>query len=347
MKMGVEWRVAIIGAGLSGASAGQALARQGASVVIFDKGRGPGGRCATRRHDAYVFDHGAQYFTARDPRFRGQVAAWVRAGAADRWRLRIGELKDGEYTPTRRSDLWVGRPGMNDLARNMLEGLDVRFDTQVQAIDRGPDGWTVAPVSGDVQRGFDQLLVTVPAPQVHSLLHQYYPEASHAAEAAIMLPCWTLMLAFHDDPIDLPFDAAKVTGEGPISWMARNSSKPRRPDNGADCWVVQANHDWSRKYIELTRSEATETLLSEFAQLCKQCSTSISGPTHATAHRWRYALAMSQTTRPCMIEPEAGLAVAGDWLSGGRIENAWLSGLAAAQALTFTRHEQVNKAAGI
>ena len=42
---------------------------QGWAVTVFDKGRGPGGRLATRRADDLRFDHGAQYFTARDPRF--------------------------------------------------------------------------------------------------------------------------------------------------------------------------------------------------------------------------------------------------------------------------------------
>lgn len=341
-----DWKVAIIGAGMAGASAGQALARQGASVVVFDRGRGPGGRCATRRQDIYRFDHGAQYFTARDPRFKDQVASWATTGMANRWHPRIGEFKDGVYTPTRRKTLWVGRPGMNDLARDMLEGLDVYFGTQVQAVDRAPDGWALTEASGEVHASFDQLLVTVPAPQVRPLLQPHYPEACEKAEATMMLPCWSLMLAF-GSPVDVPFDAAKVTGGGPVSWAARNSSKPGRPDNGLDCWVVQADHDWSREHIELTRMEATETLLSDFTRLCKQCSSSISGPVYAAAHRWRYAHAMPETTSPCMIEPETGLAVAGDWLSGGRIENAWLSGLAATDALASTKLEQINAATGV
>jgi len=346
MTRDADWKVAIIGAGIAGASAGQALKRQGASVTVLDKGRGPGGRCATRRQNALRFDHGAQYFTARDSRFRDQVAAWVKAGAADRWRPRIGVLHDGVYSPSQRNDLWVGTPGMNDLAHNLLEGLDVRLNTQVQAVDHRSGKWTLTQVSGEDHIGFDQLLVTVPAPQVQPLLHQLYPEASETAKSASMLPCWSLMLAFKN-PVDLPFDASKVEGVGPISWLARNSSKPARTGNELDCWVVQADHDWSRKNIELTCLEATEKLLGDFARICKQCSALISTPVHAAAHRWRYALATPQATRQCMIDGAIGLAVAGDWLAGGRIENAWLSGLAAAQALASARLEKVNASAGV
>lgn len=345
MSTDSEWKVAIIGAGLSGASAGQALAKQGASVALFDKGRGPGGRCATRRHDVYSFDHGAQYFTARDPRFRRQVAAWTKQGVATRWRPRIGELVDGRFEPSRRNDLWVGTPGMNEIAREMLGGLDIRFNAPVRAIERGANGWAVIEDSGKTHIGFDQLLVTVPAPQLGGLLSDHFPEASEAAEHAMMLPCWSLMLAF-SSRVDLPFDAAKVSGDGPISWLSRNSSKPGRAGNGMDCWVVQADHDWSREHVEFSPIEATEQLLKDFTRICMACDTAMTGPAHVAAHRWRYALATPNEAKPCMFEPETGLNVAGDWLSGARIETAWLSGLAAAESLAAAHLDQPAAAAG-
>jgi len=345
MTLHPGWRVAIIGAGMTGASAAQALAREGATVTVFDKGRGPGGRCATRRQDVYSFDHGAQYFTARDPRFRKQVATWAKSGVAAHWRPRIGELSDGKFKPTQRNDLWVGTPGMNELSRAMLDGIDLRFQTQVGAIEQAADGWVIIDASSPRHIGFDQLLISVPATQVGALTGVLYPEASVAARNANMLPCWTLMLAFNKS-IELPFDAAKVTGNRPISWLARNSTKPGRSDNATDCWVVQADHDWSREHVELTPKVATEELLGDFSRVCRECSVALTGPTHAAAHRWRYGLATPDNTQPCMVDGNMGLAVAGDWLSGGRIENAWLSGLAAAEALTTTRFEQAKTVSG-
>ena len=40
---------------------------------------------ATRRTDHGTFDHGAQYFTAREPRFRRQVDGWCAAEVAVPW----------------------------------------------------------------------------------------------------------------------------------------------------------------------------------------------------------------------------------------------------------------------
>ncbi|MFN3166459.1 MAG: NAD(P)/FAD-dependent oxidoreductase [Phycisphaeraceae bacterium] len=346
MTSKADWNVAIIGAGMAGASAGQALAKQGASVAIFDKGRGPGGRCATRRHDAYCFDHGAQYFTARDPRFRKQVAAWAKSGAAAHWRPRIGQLSASQFEPIRRRDLWVGTPGMAGLSRAMLDGLDVRFDAQIRTIERAEERWAVVEASGETHIGFDQLLVTAPAPQVGPLLGDHFSAATDAANNATMLPCWTLMLAF-DKQIELPFDAAKVVSKGPISWLARNSSKPGRSDSGMDCWVVQADHAWSRDHAELSRQQATGSLLSDFATICEACGVPVAGPSHTAAHRWRYALATPDTTHGGVLNADTGLAVAGDWLSGGRIESAWLSGLLAAERLIAAWPEQTRAMAGV
>jgi predicted NAD/FAD-dependent oxidoreductase len=41
---------------------------------------------STRRGDGWQCDHGAQYFTARDPGFRAEVARWQAAGVAGRGR---------------------------------------------------------------------------------------------------------------------------------------------------------------------------------------------------------------------------------------------------------------------
>ena len=57
-------KISIIGAGLSGLSVAHLL-KDYADITLFEKARGVSGRIASRRAEPYVFDHGAQYFTAR------------------------------------------------------------------------------------------------------------------------------------------------------------------------------------------------------------------------------------------------------------------------------------------
>lgn len=82
-------RVAIIGAGIAGLSCAQDLEAHGFAVTIFDKSKGVGGRMSHRYFGDWEADHGAQYFTARDPLFQSEVAQWVQAEAAKPWSGRI------------------------------------------------------------------------------------------------------------------------------------------------------------------------------------------------------------------------------------------------------------------
>mgnify|MGYP001435162060 CR=1 FL=1 len=98
--------LAIVGAGISGLTAARQCQKAGLAVTLYDKGRGVGGRCATRRRDDFAFDHGAQLIGATDAGFRGVVRKWMIATAAQRWKGRFQGLPDG-LTP------FVGAPGMN------------------------------------------------------------------------------------------------------------------------------------------------------------------------------------------------------------------------------------------
>lgn len=79
-------KVAVIGAGISGLFAARTLADHGVDVTVFEKSRGCGGRMSTRQTDQFgFFDHGAQYFTARNPHFCRYVESWVRDHVVAEW----------------------------------------------------------------------------------------------------------------------------------------------------------------------------------------------------------------------------------------------------------------------
>ena len=77
--------VIIVGAGLAGLMAGRVLTDAGKRVLLIDKGRSVGGRMATRRIDGGLADHGAQFFTVRDPEFGGFVERWMTEGWVFEW----------------------------------------------------------------------------------------------------------------------------------------------------------------------------------------------------------------------------------------------------------------------
>ena len=74
-------QVAVIGAGMSGFACASRLMAAGTDVEIFDKGRNPGGRLATRIQDGFAFNHGAPGFTAEGQAFKTFVNEIKAAGA--------------------------------------------------------------------------------------------------------------------------------------------------------------------------------------------------------------------------------------------------------------------------
>ncbi|MEM7423722.1 MAG: FAD-dependent oxidoreductase, partial [Pseudomonadota bacterium] len=62
--------VIVIGSGMAGLSCAKVLVEAGLNTVVLDKGRGIGGRLATRRAaDGMQFDHGLQYLSAKTSAF--------------------------------------------------------------------------------------------------------------------------------------------------------------------------------------------------------------------------------------------------------------------------------------
>ena len=311
---GGAMRIAIVGAGMAGMSCGQRLSRLGHEVRLFDKGRGPGGRMATRRMEdggtTLHFDHGAQYFTARDPRFVEQVAHWEASGVAARWAA-AGD------------DAWVGTPAMNAPLKAMAGELGVQFGTRIEQLVRDGEGWQIDG-EGAPDARFDAVLVAVPAEQAGPLLQPHAPAMATLADQTASDPCWTLMAGF-EAPLALVQDTLRQ--RGPIGWAARNNAKPGRANE--ECWVIQASPEWSRAHLEEDAETVAAALLAELAEanggpLPRQLA--------ATAHRWRFARS-GTAGEEALWDAEQRIGVCGDWLIGPRVEAAYMSGLLLAEAV--------------
>jgi predicted NAD/FAD-dependent oxidoreductase len=318
----------IIGAGISGLACAQQLRAAGIKVTIFEKSRGLGGRMATRRFDSgAAFDHGAQYFTARDPRFANLVQEWCAAGAASLWTGRIVSIDHGTITEfTEQRERYVGVPAMSAIAKALATGLEVRTNITVQAITSGERVWQLTDNTGQQHGPFDALLSTAPPIQSRALLGTHSAALDQALSRVVMEPCWTVMLQAKE-PLAASFDGAFVRNS-PLSWIARNSSKPNR--TASDCWVLQASGPWSRDHLEEAADAIAATLTAEFWQVLQRMPQPLE---FVTAHRWRYAAPQEPLPERCLWVPELSLGACGDWCGGPRVEGAYLSGIALAEAV--------------
>ncbi len=305
-------RIAIVGAGMAGLACADALKHAGHCVAVFDKGRGPGGRMATRRLQTSLgevaIDHGAQYFTARDPAFEQLVAMWRDLEIAVPWPL-VG------------ADAWIGVPGMNAIIKQMASAHAVSWSHLVTAMARKNNQWWFAGKTGEIGP-FDAAVLAIPAEQSAAILSLHDFSMARIALLARSQPCWTSMFVFDRPLDDLP---TMIRHRGAIGWAVRNSAKPGR--RGPEAWVVQASGTWSLAQIEASPEHVSAMLC---AALSDAMGCPIPQPVAAVSHRWRYALSAG-TGNGALWNPSIGLGVCGDWLLGPRVECAWLSGRMLAQ----------------
>lgn len=315
-------RIAIVGAGIAGLSCADALVDAGCTVGLFDKGRGPGGRMSTRRlatplSDAF-FDHGAQYFTVRDARFRAQTMRWAEQGLVVPW-------------PEARPDAWIGVPGMNAVVKAMARRHDVHLGHLVRGLACDARGWNLL-CDAHGAGPFDAVILALPAEQAAPILALHDFPMAQAALLAPSQPCWTGMFAFDDA---LPTPLCLVRDSGIISWATNNRLKAGR--TGPAAWVVQASASWSSAHLEKDANEVEGQLL---AALADALSISVPVPIASAAHRWRFALSAG-TGQGALWNDALQLGACGDWLMGPRVECAWLSGQALASAILDAQGAEV------
>jgi renalase len=322
---GTMEKIAIIGGGMAGLACAQVLSAAGRDVRIFDKGRGPGGRMSTRRVTTDLgevgFDHGAQYFTARDPAFLAELARLGALGAVGTWTAELVKLNhsDGLSTPLATEPLYVGTPGMNAVVRALGHDLNVAWSTRVETIAPQGSAWRLTSEAGVDLGRFDAIVCAVPAEQVAPLLEGVAPDFAAQGKAITSLPCWAGMFVC-ETPIGIPFDAMRVENHPVVDFIAMNHSKPGRADLAS--YVVHARADWSAAHLE----ESAEDVAEHLAAALMAYADSPPKVIHASAHRWRYARVNTSHGPGCLWDPKANIGVCGDWLSGPRVESAWLSG---------------------
>ncbi len=320
--------VAIVGAGLSGLLAARELHGGGREVRLFDKARGPGGRLATRRVDEYAFDHGAQYFTVRHPRFQSEVDAWLQAGVVQRWDARLVDAGGGAMRPRSAEHArYVGAPRMSALTRFLAQERDLVTATRVTSVTAEAGGWRLHAEELDLGL-YEAVLVTSPPEQAVPLLAGA-PALAGVAAAVRSEPCWAVMVVF-ERALEADFDGAFVD-DARLAWCARNASKPGRPAHEA--WVLHGTPAWSREHAEDAPGQVQAALLRAFFEATGLAALE---PVFATAHRWMLARASEPRTDGVLWDAQQRIGACGDWCLGDKVEAAALSGLAAAQRVLGT-----------
>ncbi len=318
--------IAVIGAGMSAAGFYSSLSDSSVTMSFFDKGRGFGGRMSRRQiKNIGEFDHGAQFFTARDPSFKKVLDEARNADLIGSFSGKVAYFKGGEKEDARETKRYFSSPA-NGLVKHLLAGADVRLREKVVKIIELEKKLKLELENGEITKDFDMVVISAPGPQAMDLC----PVAEKPADLDIkMEPCFCTMLALKKGSYRLEEDAAFVSGRK-LSWFASNSRKGR--ESVEDCITLHATPEFSANYLPSNKLELERALIEDFLSLTKINRAKI---THATSHFWRYARPQSEVMKSdgFYLSKSKKIAFIGDYLMGGRVEGAYLSGKKLAEAI--------------
>ena len=317
-KFKTIYDVIIIGSGISGLTAARMAQDKALSCLVLDKGRRIGGRCSTKRGGGAVFNHGAQFFTAKDPEFAALAKQAALSGAASLWDF-------GHHAPS-----YQGAPTMRDFPAFMAsqtssqEALNLRQETTIISISK-QDGIYHLSDSDEGRYYAKKLIITAPAPQAAKLVAPLDKKLCKTAQSASYDPCWTIMLA-----LDAPLEGGNnpIRDNGIIGWA---NYEPKRHETGYQpALTIQASPEASRDMLDWQEEAVIAELITAY-----EAATSLSLSYHyATSHRWLYARVLQSASADLpYYSDDRSLALAGDYFGNARLESAFLSGRRAADAL--------------
>jgi len=336
--------VLIVGAGLSGLACARAMRMADWAVTVVDKGRGVGGRLATRRLGTAAFDTGAQFFTVRDGAFAAAVAEWEQAGVVGRWCdgfPTLDGVSGADGHPRYRA---LG--GMNRLAKHLALGIEVRDQRTVTGLTGDGAGWRVTVQPGDLAKPgaqasgpaetlrADAVVVTAPVPQAIALLERSALSVDPALRQVRYDPCFCLL-------VDLPRavgavlpapGGVRIEHDPAIGWLCSQRAKGLRSEG--DGLIVHARGGWSAERYEHEDATVLAELVPAARAVWERAGvTDEVGEIHLK--RWRYSLPTMSVGAACVRVATTGpLVLAGDAFGDRpRMEGAWLSGMAAAGML--------------
>lgn len=321
--------ILVVGAGLAGLMAARRLQAAGRAVLVVDKGRGVGGRMATRRVGPGRADHGAQFFTVRSDTFRTFVDAWRARGLVYEWSRgwSDGSLDaPGEDGHPR----YAIRGGFTAVPKHLARGLAVRTGVRLTAVTAVDGGWEAVDAGGG-RYAAAALLLTPPVPQSLALLDAGKVQLVTADRTALArvqyAPCICGLFWVEGD-VDLPEPGALQRPDAPISWIADNQRKDISPQ--AKIITIHASPAYSEALWPQPDAEALAAVRAGLApHLAAEATVR-----EAQLKRWRYALpTVTHPDRALLATGVPPLAFAGDAFNGPRVEGAALSGLAAAARL--------------
>jgi predicted NAD/FAD-dependent oxidoreductase len=330
----------VVGAGIAGLTCARQLVEVGKNVVLLEKSRGVGGRCATRRVDDTVVDHGLTFYHGSDPELRAALEITGGDAVIRGWPRRVlgtgPPCQPSAFRPADWRLAYTG--GVNTFPRQLAADLDVRLNCRVDLIESVADRWRVVDEAGR-EYTTGSLVLTLPTPQAMRLLEAELGasrelESARALLREIGFVASLTVIAFYQARGQLPdWDMWYPEDSSILQLVSHDSSKRQRTNRIA--LVLQALPAWSREQLERPEVEWSAAMIEDVGRLAGSWAAE---PEMIQTHRWRFARIGSggDLTGPMTVALPDGrrLGLAGDGFApGGGVQAAWRSGRELARRL--------------
>jgi renalase len=314
-----ELKIAIIGAGISGAWLSNRLTRYGASITIFDKSRGAGGRSSTRRAEGIRIDHGAQFIEAQSEKFKEFLLELEDRGIVQEWKdykLVNYDSQQKQITGPvfpNQDKIYVSVPGMNQIAKHLLVRSNFINKTKISTATRDLELFSDEASLGQ----FDLIVSTAPPVQSGDIFSKF-PIARYFS--SIKMKTHFAALIISDKNFEFEFDGANLSNSI-LNWVGINSNKPGK-DKSPLSIVLHTNYEYATNSKSLSREDILNEMLAELKSVT---GFEDNTPRYLDLHRWFYGRTFKALGEDYIWDEEHNIAVCGDWLIGDNIESAWTS----------------------
>ena len=308
----------IIGSGISGATIANLLSEKN-SVEIFDKGRGPGGRTSFKRLGKLKgFDHGAQYISPKNIKFKKFIKELIKKKILKIWVGKHIFLKKNKKENKNHVKV-IGRRGNNDIVKFLIKNINCNFQSELEKIKYIDNKWQLTFKDGKIKI-FDKLILTCPFPQLSKLTKKFIKDP-FIKKKIKMDANITVMMEIKKTNINV---SSYLFDDKILGWAAKENSKKRFKTKN-DLWTLQSTYNWANKKINKNKENKeknSEILINQFFKLTGIKKTKI---LFSLNHGWKY----SSNSNPFRIKSfwnsKLNLGVCGDWFLGPRLESGWIS----------------------
>ncbi len=324
-----KYDVVIVGAGISGITAGKYLHKNGFSVKILDKGKAIGGRLATRRinfnDEQLQIDYGCKYLEAHTFEFSQELVDLIKNDTIKKWTTSNQNTFLDELEKNLK---FIGRQSMRQIAIELSKDLSISNSVKITNINYAGDDWNIIDDKKRLIKA-EAVILTMPVPQSLELINNSkleIPTEIYNNLAKVEYARSIAGILILENNSNIKNEGGLKFEDGPISFITDNNLKG--VNNSLTALTIEMANDFSIENWGRSDEEIAELIIEASSEYFN------SKVLKSQIHKWKYSTPLKSYPKKFeSVNLPGKLYFAGDAFLGNNVESAYLSGLYSAKSL--------------